>query len=226
FPLFPNLPVELRIQIWQNALPDNIGPALYMYKRGCWRHRLLTESEYGYTPTGDENDNWVLEFCYALLGDSQLNITLLFVNSEARDVALAWAAKQAPDTRIVEKDSLMMLVRPFKPESDAIYVTVDDWDTFLGEESELPYDLGWDRIDRIYGSHCAVTRLAVPEALFRQKEDHWRCLTDLFISWSCVETLYIVADPQPEMLASTGDESVLLRCEIDEVQGPGLLWKS
>lgn len=40
FPLFSSLPLELRDQIWRDALPDENTIALYPYGRGCWRPQV------------------------------------------------------------------------------------------------------------------------------------------------------------------------------------------
>lgn len=89
FPLFSALPFELRDRIWREALPHPAGPTLYFYRgRGCWVPRLLTESDPGFIP-GD--DGLAFEFRTDRLGhDNQYNLPLVFVNHEARKVALAW----------------------------------------------------------------------------------------------------------------------------------------
>jgi hypothetical protein len=93
FPLFSVLPLELREQIWRDALPKPAGPALYFYRgRGCWVPRPLTESDPGYKAGADRQ---AFEFRTDRLGhDNQFDLPLVFVNREARRVALAWLRKQ------------------------------------------------------------------------------------------------------------------------------------
>jgi 2EXR family len=81
FPLFSSLPRELRDQIWRNAMPSELRPALYLYRKGCWRPRRLLQHEEGYDP---ENDEYSLsfEFRYDLLDDTQLQVLLAFVQFE------------------------------------------------------------------------------------------------------------------------------------------------
>lgn len=93
FPLFSALPFELRDRIWREALPHPAGPALYFYPgRGCWVSRPLTESDPGFMAG---NDGLAFEFRTDRLDhDNQFDLPLVFVNHEARAVALAWLCEQ------------------------------------------------------------------------------------------------------------------------------------
>lgn len=95
FVLFSSLAAELRNQIWRDALPHHIGPALYSYrKRGCWCPRQLTESEPGYI-AGNDDLNLAFEFRTDLLDDdNQYHVPLFSVNREARSIVLAWLQEQ------------------------------------------------------------------------------------------------------------------------------------
>ncbi|KAF9879062.1 hypothetical protein CkaCkLH20_03295 [Colletotrichum karsti] len=222
FTLFQDLPTELRIHIWEDALPDEIKPALYSYKPGCWKPRQMTESEYNYDPSNADN-NWLIEFNHRMLGDAPLNIPLLWVNSEARDVVVAWAAKQGLEMRESEGEDKRIRgpvpMRPFHPEQDALYVSLDDWDGFMNEVLELPFTLGWDQMDRQFGTQCEVYKVAVPETLFRERDAAWRSLPELFQPCPLVKEVYLVHDPQPDpaadaSLSSSGSVSVQKRYEI------------
>lgn len=220
FPLFPDLPPELRIQIWQDALPA-IGPALYPYKLGCWEPGLRTESDWDYTP-GRDDQNWLLEFRHDRLGGARLDIALVSVNTEARDVALAWAAAQGIEVVRGGGGGAPVLLRNFDPERDAMYVPPADWPRFLAEEPELPFELGWDRLGRSFAARCAVARAAVPEAFFGHARDAaWRALDDLCSSFSSVEALYVVSGGVSDM-PSPGSGG--RRCEVDDLQGPEVVW--
>ncbi|ROW04701.1 hypothetical protein VMCG_04790 [Cytospora schulzeri] len=220
FGLFLDLPPELRIQIWQEALP-NINPALYTYRPGCWEPRLRTESDYDYTP-GSDDENWLLEFCHDRLGGARLNIALVSVNREARDVALDWAAKR--DVEIRRSGDSQVLIRHFDPERDCMYVSLDDWHAFLAEELEVPYELGWDQLERIFSPQCQVTRLAVPEAFFKLHDTTWRQLDDLLSSFPSVEALYVVSGQLSDMPSPGSHGDLPWRCEIDILQGPEVFW--
>lgn len=227
FPLFPDLPPELRIQIWQDALPA-IGPALYPYKLGCWEPGLRTESDRDYTP-GRDDQNWLLEFRHDRLGAARLDIALVSVNTEARDVALAWAAAAAQGIEVVRGGGgtgQPVLLRNFDPERDAMYVPPADWPRFLAEELELPFGLGWDRLGRSFAARCAVARVAVPEAFFGHARDAaWRALDDLCSSFSSVEALYVVSGEEGSDMPSQGSGGrPPWRCEVDDLQGPEVVW--
>jgi hypothetical protein len=95
FPLFSSLAPELRIQIWRDALPDRIKPALFFYRgQGCWCPRHLTEADNGWVPPEGEL-NLGLDFRTDLLGDdNQFRVPIYFVNREAHSIALAWLREQ------------------------------------------------------------------------------------------------------------------------------------
>lgn len=88
FPHFSSLPPELRHQIWREALPDRDGPALYPYRTG---------DAYA-NPTRGNTDvcNVNFEFRHDLLGPVPVEVQqqLVFVNREARGIALAWVREQ------------------------------------------------------------------------------------------------------------------------------------
>lgn len=98
FPLFSSLPPELRNQIWCVAMPDKVGPAFYFYRKGCWCPRSLSKSDEEYGPEYDENILF-FEFRYDLLDDAQFEVPLVFVNREARGIALAWVREQGIELR-------------------------------------------------------------------------------------------------------------------------------
>ncbi|KAK7744642.1 hypothetical protein SLS53_003529 [Cytospora paraplurivora] len=219
FTLFPDLPLELRIQIWQDALPDTIGPGLYSYRPGCWEPRLLTESDYNYTP-GDDSMNWALNFHYDRLGSARLNIALVLVNREARDVALDWAARQ--DVEIRQTGDSQVLIRHFDPERDCMYVSLDDWDAFQREELEVQWNLNNWEIS--YHIECHVTRIAVPEAIFTHKDATWRGLDDFFDGFSSIQALYVVSGQLSDMPSPDSDEDLPWHREIDILQGTEVVW--
>lgn len=100
FSPFPKLPRELRDMIWEEAAaqPNESlsDPTLYFYRGpGNWKPYLLPESHPGYQPG---EDYMGLDFCTdSLDGDNQFQLPLLFVNREARAVALRWLRKQVSD---------------------------------------------------------------------------------------------------------------------------------
>lgn len=144
------------------------------------------------------------------------------VNREARDVALDWAAERDVETR--QGGDSQVLIRHFDPERDCMYVSPDDWYAFLAEELEVPYQLGWDQLERSFASRCQVTRLAVPEAFFKRNDATWRQLDDLMSSFSSVEALYVVSGRLSDMPSPGSYGDPPWRCEIDILQGPEVFW--
>lgn len=119
FPLFSSLPPELRNQIWRDAVPDKVGPALYFYRNGYWCPRRLSKSDKGYDPEKDEN-NLNFEYRHDLLDDAQFEVPLVFVNLEARGIALAWVREQGIEIRFCENRQHPIFVRPCDPMRDAL----------------------------------------------------------------------------------------------------------
>src|ERR1700755_3451136 len=92
FPLFSSLPPELRNQIWLDSLSGKVEPALFVFQKGYWHVRTITEfdEEYCNTP-GAANQSF--EWRYGSLDDIQIELPLAFVNREARGIALDWIIK-------------------------------------------------------------------------------------------------------------------------------------
>lgn len=214
FHLFPQLPPELRIQIWRDALPSKIGPALYPYTSSSWRRDPAT---------GDVQ---------LKLGDARFDVPLASVNLEARGVALAWAAKQNIKVRAVEgKHSCPVLARPFHPELDAIYVSEANWDHFVNEVRDRG---GLDTVADGFpngpsSSTSTPYRLAVPEVvLFPGPGDFENKLHEILELWSNLQVLYLVTGPRsddPSVSATSAvDESVAWRWDIGDARGCKLAW--
>ncbi|KAI1417260.1 hypothetical protein F5Y13DRAFT_152365 [Hypoxylon sp. FL1857] len=171
FSLFPNLPPELRDQIWREALPDDLGPAVFFYKIGCWRPRRLTESDEGYLPGHDDTNNMELRFCHNLLDDgARVNVPIFYVSREARRIALAWFHKEGVRIRSLE-DGRLLFVRPFDPQRDVLYVPDNRWRDFCAGGSDR--FLESDMFDRSATIESEPERLAVSENLFAEDQFNW-----------------------------------------------------
>lgn len=108
FPLFPTLPPELWNQIWQEAFPDRVGPALFFFRTGYWR------------PYGSEPDLY-LWFRHDLLPRVRFEMPLVIVCREARGIALVWLREQDIEIRPREGQS-PVFVRAFDPRVDALCI--------------------------------------------------------------------------------------------------------
>jgi len=218
FPLFSSLPPELRDQIWCDALPDKVGPALYFYKKGCWCPRRLTKSDKGYYPENDEF-NLNLEFRHDLLDATQFEIPLVFVNREARGIALAWVREQGIKIRPHEDGQYPIFVRSFDPWRDALYIPLDKWDDFLCESVDRQFQS--DLYGEIVDIEPHLTRIAMPEALFRSEV---AILPEIFHYYFHLEVLLIVVDAQPDLQSTDNDVKVQRRWEFESTQGRAFFW--
>ncbi|KAI1455277.1 hypothetical protein F4805DRAFT_459840 [Annulohypoxylon moriforme] len=215
-PFFSNLPPELRDQIWHDALPSEFGPALFIYRKGFWRPRRLTESDEGFDPSNDEH-NLNFEFRYDLLDDVQFELPLAFVNREARSIALEWVREQGIKMRPRGNKKYPLFQRPFDTARDALFVPLEKWDEFRCE----PDDRLWE--PDLYGQLVSIetdpTRIAIPEALFG-KED--TLISEMFRYFYHMEVLLVIVGEQPTPLPV--DETQ--RWEFESVPGGAFFWDS
>ncbi|AEO66323.1 uncharacterized protein THITE_2087795 [Thermothielavioides terrestris NRRL 8126] len=194
FPFFPFFPAELRYEIWDHALQEfePTRPVLHFFRRrGCWVPQPLTESDPGYIAGRKQLGMY---FRTDLLEpDNQLVVPLVYVNREARRVALAWFRKQGIEIR-PQPDGRALLVRPFRPELDALYAS---WQKF--------FEFYYEPVDRLCEPdlrgqsvhlHSAVGRIAVPEAVFFGDLPLTLVPNPLWLEHFTV--LFVVINPQPE----------------------------
>lgn len=217
FPHFPSLPPELRNQIWRDALPDKDGPALFFYRTGCWCPRRLSASDEGYDADAEPNLN--LEFRHGLLDHVHVEVPLVFVNREARGIALEWVCEQGIEMRFREDRQCHVFARPFDLMQDALYVALDKWDEFCREPYERLFQP--DLLEQAVSSGLSPTRIAVPEALLRSEA---ATLPEMFHWYLHVEVLFIVMDAQPDLRLEEDDMKVQRRWEVDSTQGRAFFW--
>ena len=220
FPLFTSLPRELRDQIWRDALPDKVGPALSFYRKGCWCVRRLSESNEGYDPENVAN-NLNLEFRHDLLDDIQFEIPLVYVNREARDLAFAWVREQGIEIRPREDRQYPVFVRPLDPMRDALYVALDKWDDFLCEPDDRLSQP--DLHEQLVGIKSELTRIAVPAALLRSEV---ASLPEMFRHLLNLKVLLIVVDPQPDLQSAHDDVEVQHWWDFESIQGGAFFWNN
>ena len=218
FPLFTSLPRELRDQIWRDALPDKVGPALSFYRKGCWCPRRLSDSNLGYDPENDEN-NLNFEFRHDLLDDIQFEIPLVYVNREARDLAFAWLREHGIQIRPREDRQYPVFVRPFDPMRDALYVALNRWDDFLCEPDDRLSQS--DLFEQLVDIKSDLTRIAVPAALLRSEV---ASLPEMFRYSFNVKVLLVVVDPQPDLQSADNDVKVQHWWDFESIQGGAFFW--
>ncbi|KAJ0415773.1 hypothetical protein BJY00DRAFT_304611 [Aspergillus carlsbadensis] len=189
FHLFPSLPPELRLQIWHDALPAALGPAVFPYQTGCWGPRHLTPGDPEYDSL-HEDLNLNFEFDHTLLNPLEINIPLFHVNHEARSAALHWVQQQNLTTRFDKQTKQLAFLRPFNAETDTLYVSRTQWNDFICEPLERPFEL--DLVERHLGCPGpAFSRLAIDEWILCHEAN---CLAELFDHYYTMGTVFAVVE--------------------------------
>ncbi|KAM0234997.1 hypothetical protein ACHAP5_009859 [Fusarium lateritium] len=187
FTFFKDLPLELRLEIWQHALPTVDLPGLAIYEKGCWQPRFLTPSDWDYDE-GDP-DNIRFEFRYELLPVS-LEVPMVFVNHEARSVALSWL--QRSGIQIRSKDGQTYFQRPMNREIDALYLPIDKLEDFLTEPLDRHFEE--DMINRQVDMVPYIRRFAISEDFFYNEE----FVLDAWVWFHNMNIIYVVVGQQPD----------------------------
>ncbi|CAH0027601.1 unnamed protein product [Clonostachys rhizophaga] len=128
FPLFPRLPLELREQIWSEALPSADEPALYFYRKWCLSPGPLSN---GAEP---ESEQTTLHSRHETPRNIPLNAPALpFVNHEAREIVARWMRDHRAINRGCRDGQDQIFVRDFDPALDIVCVAPSKWLEFLTE---------------------------------------------------------------------------------------------
>lgn len=217
FSLLSKLPLEIQTLIWHAALPDDDGPALLPYRKGCWQPRRLAILDEGYdAATGD---NVHMDFRLDLLDKAHVTVTLTSVDREARRVALFWMRRniKASEVRLREGHLSCVFARSFDSSRDTLFIEADKLNDFYCE----PYDRLFepDLADLMVSSGPTVTRLAVPEPVFRSEGGS---LTEIFQWHSGVVVVLVVVGMQPRWECNS--LQVQRRWEVKGVPDYRLSW--
>lgn len=211
---FASLPVELRIQIWYEALPSKDEPALFLYRKECWQPRLLSDSD---NEEGWDHEDWNLTvgFQHELLDPIQVDIPLAFVNREARGVALPWIHSQRIELRFCQKRQHPVFARPFDPERDILYI--GDSDGFCVDPNARLFER--DLVHRTCSTDVKCSRIALPEKMLQTEAD---ALPDLLL-WFRVKVLLILVDLSADLYLGH-NVKVQRWWRVKESGGDGLAW--
>lgn len=111
-----------------------------------------------------------------------------------------------------------MLVRPFDPMRDILYIALGRWYDFCCE----PYDRLFepDLLGKNVSSGPDLTRIAVPESLVWGRADE---LPEMFGWFSGIAVLLVIVDPQPGVQLP-GEEVVQRREEAESTQKRPFRW--
>jgi hypothetical protein len=217
FHLFPHLPTELRLQIWHDALIATLstGPAVFPYKKGCWGPRHLTPGDPEYDSL-HEDLNLNFEFDHTLLDPLEVSLPLFYVNHEARSVALQWTRRQNITTRFNKHKNELLFLRPFNADTDTIYVSRSQWNDFICEPLERPFEL--DLVERHLGCPGPMfSTLAIDDWNLCNEEN---CLAELFDNYYTIWKVFVVVKFRSEdSIAGAGDS------EADHVAKNPTQWR-
>lgn len=215
FHLFPNLPYELRHQIWNEALSEDDEPALFPYKKGCWQPRWLSESDVDYDARCEHNVN--LEYHYDHLDHIEMEIPLAQVNREARSIALAWARGRGFDKHRSQEHGSHAFMRSFDPDRDALYVAAEQLHDFSVE----PYDRLFepDLVNKNVSCTPVIRHIAVPESLIKGDQP---TLDGEELDWYIVSTLFIIDDAYAHVKSS--DTKSRRRFNLSDGGQKALVW--
>lgn len=229
FPLFSSLAPELRDQIWREALPDEVGLALYFWKKGCWQTWWLPEDDIEYIHRNPEA-NLMMTFRHELLDHIQFEVPLAFVNREARHIAVAWLHKHGIEMRICKNERYPIFTRAFDPVRDALYVALDQRDDFL---MEVLNRLFTDLFETMVSVGCEVRCIAVPETLLHaqfftqetpQNGSSWLNVLFDLTDFSNIRKLLVIIDEPADLQFADNDLKVQRRWEFQGTQGGSFIW--
>ncbi|TEY60587.1 hypothetical protein BOTCAL_0180g00230 [Botryotinia calthae] len=206
FPRFMSLAIELRSQIWRDALPDNIEPALYQFKRGCWHPVFLSESDYQYR-SWDEVENLRLQFFEEMLGNVQIKTPLVSVNYEAREIAVNWAHEMG--FFVQEIGGYPIFSCPFDPEHDMLYIPPGQEISAKTEPVDILTEFELTDTPPCY--RIDVENFAVAESTILKH--NLPVLGNMF-SYSPMQTLTIIIGSPPKIRSAGNDSKLQERWEL------------
>ncbi|KAF2148033.1 hypothetical protein K461DRAFT_316457 [Myriangium duriaei CBS 260.36] len=210
FPLFSALPREIRDQIWHEALPSSIFPAVRFYSEDCWCLRPILPSDDEYDWACRIGSKHLSEFRHKLLGSSRLTVNIASVNHDAYEVALKWcrAFKEAKFDICTSS-----LILPFDPHCDAMFVPHER--LFAANNGELDFPPGVSQaIGKNHLRHIAVTRTTFVSS----SPD----VAELFMkAYHRVHTIFVIIDV-PQDLQQDDDEH---SWELQPISRGSFFWK-
>ncbi|GAB7324380.1 hypothetical protein MBLNU13_g08323t2 [Cladosporium sp. NU13] len=185
FTLFPQLIPELRLMVWQHALPMLRGKLLYPYRKGCWVFEDIGLEQ-------DSNgDNLYIRFDTTRLKPLRIALPLYSVNREARDVTIKWLQKHRTTISRTRRSCVHKASRRFRPQHDTMFLPSTKLKRFAMELARRPFKR--DMLNRHFSSsNPALPRLAVTSVgLQLLKGD----LLDMFFeSAGTINTIFVVDD--------------------------------
>ncbi|OJJ97925.1 hypothetical protein ASPACDRAFT_45224 [Aspergillus aculeatus ATCC 16872] len=204
---FPKLPAELRLKIWEEALPELIEQPLYFYSQRKTTHAYDTpEDDSSLAAVVPQN----IDVQHGQVRPRTVELPHLFVNWEARGTALCWVDKQDAEklaSWMRPKQSPYhhhhhhhhILVRPFCPETDTLYVPAELWDEFILEKRKTESVPGYREVGGVVAQEPVFITFPAPERALRSVavpmrllQEHPGSLVGAFFRWRGVKVVYLV----------------------------------
>ncbi|KAJ5232314.1 hypothetical protein N7468_005270 [Penicillium chermesinum] len=188
---FPDLPTELRLNIWYQCLPED--SALFFYKEGCWHARNLPNAEEG-IPSEME-----ITFLDERLDPVNFTPHILSVNQEAREVAQSWIHRKALQGRLESPAAPQPpYVRRFDRDVDTLYVPHEKWVSFISEMFDKMFDpdIG-TQILRIR-TH-SYKRIALPLSVLESFDEYPDPIETVVKEFAHFDELVIVINSPPDL---------------------------
>ncbi|CAH0021933.1 unnamed protein product [Clonostachys rhizophaga] len=214
FHLFPNLPPELRHQIWLNALPT-LKPSIHFYHRGCWRHQPLDPSDEDY---GLDDEGPPVSFRLELVKKTWLEVPMVYVNHESRQATLKWAEQHGLPLCSLPDTERLVFLRSFNTNIDALGVPYEEWENLILELTDLLSEP--DLINQIVTPISAIKSFILSERMLKSCVSE---LGDLFDVYGGA-TIYIIDGEMPELDAASSATGLLQSWEYEPSGGKGWRW--
>ncbi|CAH0045291.1 unnamed protein product [Clonostachys solani] len=163
FSLFPQLPAEIRSQIWECALPG-LEPGVHFFRAGCWTPRYLSPSDDEYEPDAVD-DNRYAKFDNTRINKTWLAVSIIDVNREARQAALRWAQGYQLQLCFLQEQQELVFLRHYSLEKDTLYVTPGRWERFL-QELMAPDDMRF--MNNMFSLSSYIDRIVIPDSFFEE----------------------------------------------------------
>ena len=199
FTLFPQLIPELRLMIWQHALPtlrgNPRGKLLYPYRKGCW-----VFEDMGLEPDSNGDDLYI-RFDTTRLKPLRVALPLYSVNREAHDVTTKWLQEHRMTVSRTRRSCVHKASRRFRPQHDTMFLPSTKLKKFAMELARRPFKRDMLNL-HFASSNPALPRLAVtPVGLQLLKGD----LLDMFFeSAGTINTIFVVDGASVSSLQALG----------------------
>ncbi|CAH0001414.1 unnamed protein product [Clonostachys byssicola] len=215
FPLFPDLPPELRNQIWLNAMPT-LKPSIHLYHRGCWLHQPLNPSDEGY---GLDDEGPPVSFRLELVKKTWLEAPLVYVNYEARQAALKWGEQHGMPFCSLPDTERLVFLRSFNANIDALGVPYEEWENLILELADRQSEP--DLINQTVRPISAIKQFILSERMLKSCVSE---IDELFEVYCGLETVYIIDGEMPELDAASSATGLLQSWEYEPSGVKGWRW--